>query len=108
MIDFLIKLRTKISIEYIGESLLEKHQLEEKTVQFYKENQLMSFGNVLTYVDENFYRKFLDIVLRYLSKLGIPKQNEYLYRVKKSYINISQIVRNYSKEESVEFLEYDT
>uniref|UniRef100_A0A1A9ZXJ5 Uncharacterized protein n=1 Tax=Glossina pallidipes TaxID=7398 RepID=A0A1A9ZXJ5_GLOPL len=56
------------------------YKFPENGVQFYKECELTSSGNILNYVDENVCRTSLDIVLRYLSQLDIPM---YLYRVKK-------------------------
>lgn len=120
MVEMLTNLKKKVTIGYIGGSDLTKqkeqfgpaidifdYKFPENGVQCYKDNVLTSSDNILNYIDDDVYNRFINFSLKYLGNLDIPKKRGTFIELRKSLINISPIGRNCDKNERKEFSDYD-
>eukprot|EP00770_Monocercomonoides_exilis_P010681 MONOS_10630.1-p1 / transcript=MONOS_10630.1 / gene=MONOS_10630 / organism=Monocercomonoides_exilis_PA203 / gene_product=phosphomannomutase D2 / transcript_product=phosphomannomutase D2 / location=Mono_scaffold00491:15236-16144(+) / protein_length=224 / sequence_SO=supercontig / SO=protein_coding / is_pseudo=false len=121
MTQFLLKLKTKVSIGFVGGSDLPKQieQLGEDLVKqadfsfsenglvAYKGENLIHKNDLKTAIGEGRLRKFIDKTLALLSTVDIPVKRGTFIEFRNGMINVSPIGRNCSQAERDDFDKYD-
>ncbi|RVD92413.1 phosphomannomutase [Tubulinosema ratisbonensis] len=117
----LTKLKEKVYIGFVGGSDIAKQKEQvgddildlfdfgfpENGVSFYRGKELVSQESILEFIGDEKYNNFVNFCLRYLADLDIPKKRGTFIELRKSMINISQIGRNCSQEERMEYFKLD-
>lgn len=121
ILRMLKELKKRVRIAFVGGSDLEK-QIEqigpdllkifdygfpENGVQVYENEKLVRSESIIEFIGEENYKKFVDEILRILSKTGSTVKRGNFIELRKSMINVSPIGRSCSKEERKEFCEVD-
>ena len=121
MLDFLAKLRSKITIGIVGGSDLRKQreQLGENVLQLfdytfaenglvaYRGDQLIAQQNIHTFLGEDKLKKLINFILHYIADLDIPIKRGTFIEFRAGMLNVSPIGRNCSQSERDEFEKYD-
>jgi phosphomannomutase len=73
----------------------------------YKDGQLLEIQNIKKFIGEEKLKQFINFCLHYIADLDIPIKRGTFIEFRNGMINVSPIGRNCSKEERLEFYEYD-
>lgn len=119
-VEYLKKLREKISIGVVGGSDLgkQKEQLGDSPNMFdfcFSENGLMAYingektheGSVSKHLGEDNLKRLINWVLHYIADLDIPIKRGTFVEFRSGMLNFSPIGRNCSREERNEFEKFD-
>ncbi|KAL6121109.1 hypothetical protein NUSPORA_02031 [Nucleospora cyclopteri] len=121
IIKMLKELRKRVKIAFVGGSDLSK-QIEqmgddllsifdygfpENGVQFYKKENLISEESFIKYLGEENYKKMVNKLLTLLSEADCPKKRGNFIECRRSMINVSPVGRSCTREERLEFFEFN-
>ena len=121
ILDILKRLRTKVTIGFVGGSDLPK-QIEqlgddalnmfdycfaENGLTAYKDGKKLASQSFINFIGEERYAKLANFILRYIADLNIPMKRGTFIEFRNGMINVSPIGRNCSYEERLEFEKYD-
>ncbi|KAI5170327.1 phosphomannomutase [Pancytospora epiphaga] len=96
-------------VEQIGEDCLEifDYGFPENGVQFYKNGKIEKSDDIIKHIGEKRYMKIVNHILYLLSKAKCPVKRGTFIELRRSMINVSPVGRSCSKDERVQFFEYD-
>lgn len=119
-IEYIAKLREKISVGVVGGSDLtkQKEQLGDSPNLFdycFSENGLLAFKDgvkigetsLVSHLGEENLKRIINWVLKYLSELDIPVKRGTFVEFRQGMLNVSPIGRNCSREERNDFEKFD-
>jgi len=119
-LEYLKKLREKITIGVVGGSDLpkQKEQLGDSPSLFdyaFAENGLVAYKNgvnigeasIATHLGEDNLKRVIKFVLRYIADLDIPIQRGTFIEFRSGMLNVSPIGRNCSRQERNDFEKFD-
>merc|ERR1711972_197952 len=119
-VEYLKKLREKISIGVVGGSDLvkQKEQLGDSPNMFdycFSENGLLAFKDgtkigetsIVSHLGEDNLKRVINWALRYIADLDIPVKRGTFVEFRQGMLNLSPIGRNCSREERNEFEKFD-
>ncbi|CAM9493102.1 unnamed protein product [Sphacelaria rigidula] len=121
MVEFMAKLRERITIGVVGGSDLpkQKEQLGESVMQdydysfsqnglvAYKAGELIGTKTISTHLGEDNLKRIINWVLKYMSGIEIPVKRGTFIEFRTGMLNISPVGRNCSQEERDAFEIYD-
>ncbi|MCY3410639.1 MAG: HAD-IIB family hydrolase [Candidatus Heimdallarchaeota archaeon] len=122
MLEFLEKLREKVTIgivggsdlvkikEQMGEDVLNRftYVFSENGLMAHKNGKLFASQSLKDYLGEEKLKSLINFVLKYVSELDIPIKRGTFIEFRNGMLNISPIGRNCSQKEREEFEIYDS
>ncbi|XP_072839027.2 phosphomannomutase 2 [Pogona vitticeps] len=121
MADFLQALRKKVKVGVVGGSDFEKiqEQLGEEVVEnydyvfpenglvAYKDGKLLHKQSIQGQMGEELLQDLINYCLSYIAKIKLPRKRGTFIEFRNGMLNVSPVGRNCSREERIEFYEFD-
>lgn len=121
MMDFMLKLKQKITIGIVGGSDLPKQEeqlgqgiihlfpynFSQNGLVAYKDGEILQVQTLANFLGEDNVKRIVNWTLLYLAKVDIPIKRGTFIEFRSGMMNISPIGRNCSREERNDFEAYD-